>query len=145
MTEKTAQDAIALARKCHEGQTDKAGKPYIDHVMRVVSRFDDDFSCQVAALHDVLEDSDVTPSDLLGEGYSPEVVDAVVLLSRDYAIDDHSYYEAIKRNPAALAVKLADLDDNSNPARLCELEKIDKATADWLRKKYRLAWEHLSD
>lgn len=143
MSEKTADDAIALARECHKGQVDKANKPYFGHAMRVTDHFKDDLHRQVAALHDILEDTDLTPGDLLSDGYSAEVVDQVTLLSRNYANGDKAYYEAIKSNPIALAVKLADIDDNTDPVRLAELDKIDRALADRLREKYRIALKRL--
>jgi len=34
----TLERAIEIARKAHEGQTDKGGTPYINHPLRVMER-----------------------------------------------------------------------------------------------------------
>ena len=77
------ESAIATAAKAHEGQTDKAGKPYILHPLRVMLNVKGGIPEQCAAvLHDVIEDTDITAEALLELGFSKEVVDAVVLLTR---------------------------------------------------------------
>ena len=50
--------AVAIAADAHAGQSDKNGAPYILHPMRVMLRMDSDETRTVAALHDVVEDSD---------------------------------------------------------------------------------------
>ena len=49
--------AIALAALAHEGQTDKAGAPYILHSLRVMLRCQGETAQICAVLHDVLEDT----------------------------------------------------------------------------------------
>ena len=57
--------AISIAAKAHDGQLDKAGKPYIFHPLRVMLYAEGDEKVKCAAvLHDVLEDSDMTEADL---------------------------------------------------------------------------------
>src|SRR5437660_12657574 len=75
--------ALALALQAHVGQTDKAGRPYIGHVLRVWAGVkDDDKATQAAALlHDVFADApDGVPARLL-EGFPEEVVRAVKALT----------------------------------------------------------------
>ena len=77
-------DTIELMRKAHEGQMDKSGRPYYLHPMRVAMRL---MQCSgverhAALLHDVVEDTSVTLSDLRVLGYSEEIVELVDLLSR---------------------------------------------------------------
>ena len=60
----TLERAIALAAEAHEGQTDKAGAPYILHVLRVVLACPPGDAQIVAALHDVVEDTDMIMLDL---------------------------------------------------------------------------------
>ncbi|UKA55477.1 hypothetical protein LFT45_06015 [Arthrobacter sp. FW305-BF8] len=50
------------------------------------------------------------------------MIDAVVLLTRTEANTSNGYYEAIRENPIALAVKLADIADNTDPERTARLE-----------------------
>lgn len=151
-------DAELLARAVHGGQTDQAGQPYIEHVERVVSRLKAslcgrglsggghgyDEAIQVAWLHDVLEPDDrpfgaLTSDDLLEEGFAAEVVEAVAgYLTRG---EDETYAEYIRsiseESPlTVLLVKLADLEDNSDTARLVLLPQ---ATAASLSRRYEPA------
>ena len=56
------EEAIALARRAHSGQTDKAGRPYIEHPLRVMHRLHGEYERMAAILHDVLEDTPITES-----------------------------------------------------------------------------------
>jgi len=50
--------AIEIARKVHDGQVDKAGKPYLDHPLPVMNAMDTLEEKIVAVLHDAIEDCD---------------------------------------------------------------------------------------
>ena len=127
--------AIRIAAEVHEGQLDKAGEPYILHVLRVM------FGCQspeaqvAGALHDVVEDSDWTLDDLRREGFSETVVGIVDALTRREGED---YFDFARRAAAAALgreVKRADLLDNMDLTRIPN--PTDK---DWDRlKRYRAA------
>lgn len=142
----TGDDLIAVADglcvRWHDGHTDKAGKPYIEHPRRVSSYVDPDNAVARAAalLHDVLEDSGVSPEDLAGEGIPAAVIETVELLTRRDGVAAEEYYRRIKAHPNALEVKLADLADNTDPARLTLL---DAATQDKLTRKYLVAYAAL--
>ena len=56
--------ARALATKVHEGQTDKAGLPYITHPERVVSRMENPEAQVIGWLHDTVEDTPITLRDI---------------------------------------------------------------------------------
>jgi hypothetical protein len=58
------QTAERFAVAAHEGQTDKAGRPYIEHPRRVARRLDTPEALAAAFLHDVLEDTEHTAADL---------------------------------------------------------------------------------
>lgn len=104
------ESAIATAAKAHEGQTDKAGKPYILHPLRVMLNVKGGIPEQCAAvLHDVIEDTDITSDTLLKLGLFKGSGDAVVLLTRSKDEDYMEYVKRLKANPIARAVKLADL------------------------------------
>jgi (p)ppGpp synthase/HD superfamily hydrolase len=118
--ERSLSDAIALAAVAHAGQLDKSGRAYILHPIRVMQRCEPyGLTAQIAAvLHDTVEDTWVTLDILRAAGYPPEIVDAVDALS--HRKGSESYFEYIhrcSRNPVARLVKLADLDDNSDPSR----------------------------
>jgi guanosine-3',5'-bis(diphosphate) 3'-pyrophosphohydrolase len=57
--EKLLALAIMIATKAHDGQFDKAGKPYILHPLAVMAQMDTLESKIVAVLHDAIEDSDL--------------------------------------------------------------------------------------
>ena len=134
--------AIELAKQHHEGQTDKAGKPYIEHPLRVMNQVESEEEKIVAVLHDIVEDTNISLNDLRNEGFSEEVVSAVECLTKQDGENYDSYIERISFNPLAVKIKLADLEDNRDLTRLPEvtdkdlerLEKYDKA----LKKLTRL-------
>ena len=110
--------AMHIAYNSHHGQLDKSGAPYIFHPIHLAEQMDDEFSCCAALLHDVVEDTEVTLSDL-AKIFPSEVVEAVRLLTHEKGVSDTEYLTAIKSNPIALKVKLADNAHNSNQSRCC--------------------------
>lgn len=93
----------------------------------------------VGWLHDVVEDTDVTPEEVrrdLGDVVA-EAVDAIT--HREGEARD-AYYARVKANPVALAVKEADLGTNTDPWRTRMLEPAQRAR---LGRKYAHAYEVL--
>lgn len=117
--------ALEVAERAHWEQLDKAGEPKIHHALRVgASLLPDLEAAVVGLLHDVLEDSANTITDLMHElPLSEAQVNALALLTRPAG--DHSYDAYIRTiatagtSGAAIArkVKIADLKDNLNPRR----------------------------
>ena len=107
------EKALKIATAAHKGQKRKiGGGDYIEHPVRVSRRVMGDDAKIVAILHDVIEDSSVTAQDLLDAGFSREIVEAVVALSK---IDGEPYKRFVRRaakNPLARMVKIADIEDN---------------------------------
>lgn len=137
--------ALHFAKQAHDGQTRKIGldkgKPYIIHPFRVFSRILDkgiingmEVIGPAAILHDSIEDGyingvKVTAQTLLDAGFAQDIVDVVQTLSRDK--NKETYFDFImrvKKNPYAVVVKIADIEDNMN-----DLEEGS------LKDKYRLA------
>ena len=110
--------AMNLAYNAHHGQFDKGGVPYIFHPIHLAETMDDEISTCVALLHDTVEDTDVTLEDLAKE-FPIEVIHAVRLLTHEAGVDYFDYVRAIKQNPVAVKVKLADLAHNGDPKRIC--------------------------
>ncbi len=110
--------AISIATSAHESQVDKGGKPYIEHPLRVMKHMTTDTTRIVAVLHDVIEDSDYSFDDLIAAGFSEEIVSAIAALTKQKGVSYKNYLKAIKTNPIAIAVKLADLQDNMDLTRL---------------------------
>ena len=122
-----------LAHRAHAGQVDKAGRPYIEHVARVAAAVADDPEAEaVAWMHDVYEDC---AREFVNEFWDmPRSTTLTVeYLTRLPNMSDADYYDRIRANPLALRVKLADIADNADEARLALL---DEKTAARLRRKY---------
>ena len=140
--------ARLLATFAHLGQTDKAGKAYIEHPSRVVEHLvastryrhltpeQRDWAVQAAWLHDVLEDTPVTLTMLRAFGVPLPVVNTVWALTRKHGQSPEDYYAEVARSEVAVAVKAADIADNSHPARLALLPEKDSAR---LHRKYTKA------
>ncbi len=136
----TLERAIALAATAHAGQTDKAGAPYILHVLRVMLRLETAEERMAAVMHDMVEDCGWTLEQLRAEGFSEAVVKGVDAVTRR---DSESYEEFVlraKAHPIGRRVKMADLEDNSDTSRLPEITPRDQARLE----KYRRAMEALS-
>lgn len=112
--------AIKIAAEGHLNQKDKGGNPYILHPLKVMHYLkSDDFQLMaIAALHDVVEDTDVMAADLVMMGFSNRVVCAVVLLTKTPNQTPEEYFNGIASNYDAIRVKLADLRHNSDVRRL---------------------------
>jgi (p)ppGpp synthase/HD superfamily hydrolase len=132
----TLEDAITIATAAHDGQVDKAGRPYIGHPLRVMASMTGEHEQMTAVLHDVIEDTPVTADDLLARGCPEAVVDAVVALSHLPDEPQEDYLRRVAANPLALSVKRADIGDNLSPARMA---RLDAATQDRLKAKYARA------
>ena len=78
---KDIEAAKALATRAHEGQTDKAGLPYITHPERVASRLTTPEAQVVGWLHDTVEDTSITIQEIESQ-FGPETAAAVDAISR---------------------------------------------------------------
>lgn len=132
--------AREIATAAHRGQVDKAGVPYIGHPERVAAHAaaagGDERVLAAAWLHDVIEDTATTPDDLRAAGFPEEVVAAVVAVTKVAGEPTEAYFARVNADPLAVAVKTADLADNTDPQRLTQLEH---ATRVRLEAKYARA------
>ncbi len=134
--------AVEIATRAHEGQTDKVGRPYIGHPLRVMAMGETEEERIVGVLHDVVEDTPWTLEQLAAEGFSAEIVEAlrcVTKISDDEPYDD--FIARIKPNPLAVRVKLNDLTDNMDIRRLPALTERDVERL----RKYLRAYRQLTD
>jgi (p)ppGpp synthase/HD superfamily hydrolase len=122
---KNLSEAIEFAKHAHEGQTDRSGKPYIEHplaVMALTNLFESSeisYLVRMAAvLHDVVEDCKVSLPDLRAQNFPESVVIAVDHLSRRETESYWSYLDRLCKNKIARIVKMADLMHNSDLNRL---------------------------
>ncbi|WP_031070555.1 HD domain-containing protein [Streptomyces sp. NRRL WC-3742] len=127
----------AIARRAHEGQVDKNGHPYAEHIAAVAGGTErrGGSAAQIAAgwLHDTVEDDRLTRGWLEGAALPEETKAIVDALTRRPGEPVEEYTARILATPGALLVKRADLAHNSDPARLAALPP---ATAERLAAKY---------
>jgi (p)ppGpp synthase/HD superfamily hydrolase len=112
--------AMFIAAREHLNVKDKGGSAYILHPMRIAMRLrtSDEELMSIAILHDVVEDSKVTFQDLINEGFSTRVIDALKLMTHQKGLSYDEYIDNMAENLDALLVKREDLRDNSDITRL---------------------------
>ena len=140
MTESILELAYEIAKKAHEGQFDKAGKPYIEHPIRVSNNVNGDLAKTVALLHDVVEDTDITFNDLIQMGIPDEALYILRLLTRPKELTYKKYIEVIGTDKIAIQIKLADLEDNMNLNRISNITDRDIQRVE---KRYKPAYSYL--
>ncbi|MCH0566740.1 MULTISPECIES: HD domain-containing protein [unclassified Streptomyces] len=127
----------AVARAAHEGRTDKAGRPYAEHLRAVAegvrARGGDADQIAAAWLHDAVEDDALTEQWLDRAALTRRTKDIVRALTRLPGELPEAYARRILATPGALLVKEADLAHNADPVRLAVL---DPATRTRLTAKY---------
>ena len=133
--------AKEIAKAAHEGQVDKAGKPYIEHPMRVMKMGKTVEEKITGVLHDVVEDSEWTFEMLEKEGIPKDVMDALRCVTKLSEDEDYDHFiSRVKTNPLAVKVKLNDLKDNMDITRLEEVTEKDLARLN----KYIRAYKQLT-
>lgn len=142
----TNEQVRDLAIERHWGQRDKLGKPYYFHLQAVAGALSTNWRDleQAGWLHDVLEDTDTTATELEQLGVNPETIRVVQAVTKhkggnfDYA----TYLREIPRSggQAAVLVKIADNAHNSLEERAAQL---DPANRERLAKRYADAREVL--
>ncbi len=140
--EKLYDLALAYAAVKHEGQTDRAGIPYIEHPKTVSAWCHTQKAKICALLHDTLEDTDATEEELR-RFFGDEIADIVVLLTKSSEVDEDHYQDYIHQlahDATAREVKLADLHHNMDLTRTWPIRESDVHR---LEKKYVPAYNYL--
>jgi (p)ppGpp synthase/HD superfamily hydrolase len=131
--------AIEIATKAHEDQERFDGSPYIEHPLRVMKfvavQGHSERAQIVGVLHDAVEDSELTFTELRNEGFKDDVINPLELLTKEPGMDYDLYIQRLSVNACARAVKRADLFDNmdltglNNPSkrRIVNIEKYGRA------------------
>ncbi len=114
-----------MATERHIDQVDKAGQPYIQHPLRVMQQVQSEQAKIVAVLHDILEDTPTTAIELLELGFSEEIVEAIIALTKRVGETRFQAAQRTAQNALACEVKLADLQDNMNLSRLPKISPKD--------------------
>ncbi|MEU0002741.1 HD domain-containing protein [Streptomyces sp. NPDC006314] len=133
----TLAEVEAVARAAHEGQTDKAGRPYAEHLAAVAegvrARGGDPEQIAAAWLHDAIEDDALTREWLAAAALAPRAKAIVDALTKRPGEEPGEYARRILDTPGALLVKASDLAHNADPGRLAVLPE---ATRGRLTEKY---------
>lgn len=83
-------------------------------------QMEDETSCVVALLHDVVEDTNITFEDL-EKDFPSEIIEVLKLLTHNKSESYIDYIKNIKQNPIAKKIKIADIKHNSDESRLMRL------------------------
>lgn len=126
--------AINIMFEAHKNQKDKSGIPYVFHPFHLAEQMTNEDATIVALLHDTIEDTDITEEYLRKQGFKPEIIDAVVLLTRKKDENYFDYINRVKGNSIAREVKIADLKHNSDLTRLERINESDKKRANKYKK-----------
>ena len=139
-TNQLSERARILAKEQFAGRVDKAGVDYFSgHLCSVASLVDSDEEKAAAYLHDILEDTDYL-EDKLREEFGDRIVDAIRMVTHTEHLDTEGYLDYIRKlkesgNSLAIAVKIADLTNNSDYTRL------GVSSPEELSEKDRKRWE----
>ncbi|MFE9167922.1 phosphohydrolase [Streptomyces kebangsaanensis] len=143
-TEMGPAEVEAAARAAHAGRTDKAGRPYAEHLRAVAegvrARGGGDELVAAAWLHDALEDGVLSEEWLDAAPLSGSTKAVVRALTKRPGEEPEAYARRILATPGARLVKAADLAHNADPHRLAAL---DEPTARRLARKYATMRGHL--
>ena len=135
--------AIAITATAFEDKCDKGGQPYILHCLFVMNQMsaNDHELMAIAVLHDVVEDTSYTLTDLRELGFPERVIDGVKALTHLDDVPYMNYIKSISLNTDARLVKMADLQHNSDIMRMKGLRKKDFERLE----KYHTAMAYLKD
>jgi (p)ppGpp synthase/HD superfamily hydrolase len=144
LTTATLDDALALVVAKFHGVTDKAGQPYVLHCLRVMLGVSGSFAQQVAVMHDLIEDTDVTLPDLRALRFAEEVIAGVELVTHLGSDSYADYVVRLKANELARQVKVADLHDNYSIGRVAYRDQHSSEDASRIQR-YILSYQFLTD
>lgn len=128
--------ALNIITHAFANKKDMAGKPYIEHLLRVAEysknyyKAGSELSIErietVALLHDLLEDCPAWTSHHLNAIFNDYIItEAIERLTRTDELSYKEYIENICVYPYARIVKLADLQDNMDLTRLSNITEAD--------------------
>lgn len=118
--------SLALIKIFFKGKKDKGGHSYMNHLRHVSRDLKGEKLKALGLMHDVLEDTEVTPEELKKLGYHDEFITAIKLLTNTYSSYDEYIDNLIKsNNKDALTIKLRDLLDNMDLTRLKKINEND--------------------
>ena len=134
--------ATAIVTDLFKNDIDKGGNSYLLHLLYVYSGVKSKEEKTIAMLHDILEEKEVSSEDLIEVGFSKNIVNDVLILTKDKNISYEEYIDNIIKNGSieSIRVKLADLDNNMDLSRIKNPTEVDY---DRINNKYIPAYEKL--
>lgn len=129
LAEKTADEA-------HKDQVDKGGHPYIEHPRAVAASLKNTEYKIIGFLHDVVEDTPITPEDLKSMGFTDRIVNSVRLVTKTENYVYEEYLSEIKKDEGARNVKMADLRHNMDLSRIPSPTEKDMKRIEKYKKSY---------
>lgn len=132
--------AFCIMMWYHRKQFDKGGNRYYKHPLAVSKNVKGLKRKIVALLHDTVEDTSLTLSDLRRWGFTSEIIIAVDYLTRR---KNETYMEFVKRakkNKIARDVKIADINSNLDISRISNPTEKDYSRS----KRYKKALAELA-
>lgn len=138
--------SAVLVRILFKEKKDKAGEPYLGHLLRVSNQMTTMDGMVAGLLHEMVEDiPEVDFDDLLDIGIPEHIVEALKLVTKESTTKNLTKVEKLlrynqeidkiidSRNDLALELKIADMSDNYNEDRL---KKLPLETLIWFNEKY---------
>jgi hypothetical protein len=142
--------AITIVSDAFSLKTDKAGKPYIYHLLYVMGKGQNIKEKIAGVLHDLIEDcsdksdneicikhySANTYAELISQEFGQEIFEAVKCITKIKGEEYDEYLKRVKENELARKVKLYDLEHNMDVSRLLNPRQEDYYRLEKYRKSY---------
>ena len=131
--------AIKITSEAFEGKFDKGGVPYIMHCLHVMNAVKHlgYKTMMIAVMHDLIEDTEYTLSDLVTIGFHEHVVNGVYMMTHEPNESYDRYIEHIGDVSMVIPIKMADLRHNSDITRLKDVREKDFARLTKYAKAYK--------
>lgn len=131
------EKALEIAIIAHKGQKDKAEKPYIGHLLRVMQMGQTDEEKICGVLHDLVEDTDWNFDYLKNEGFSDTIISALKCLTKQKNESYDLFIDRVLTNDLAIKVKINDLTDNMDIKRMNVIAEEDLNRLNKYLKAYK--------
>lgn len=122
MSDILIHEAVFLAEAAFKDKKDKSGFPYVGHLYRVAARVEElggrPEVVAAAMLHDLLEDTTGYEEALTMFGGEVKILVEIVSRYQEETYADYITRIIMSKNRDAILIKLADMEDNTDPARL---------------------------
>lgn len=139
------QQTLAHVRELHAGHLDRLGRPYHQHLERVLQHlirlFPDATEAMrhAALLHGSVEEKKTTLEALRTRGYAEDVIEMVAWNTRPRGEGAPLYLDWIgelaeKAPVEAVKIKIADNEDNNDPARIAQLPPAERDVSEFYTK-----------